>query len=165
MPPVSSVVSNHMIKNILVLILFIFIYISACADGKEANDIFGTWTYPSTEVYLIIEESGIAFQCRIATDLTTITAIGKVLDNKAIEWEPVIAKSKVGELLGFSTSGKKFSWGKDLIIMEGSKLTLEGKFGSFSFVRNEKDIHPQCINWLKIANKSPKPGTPHSDAP
>lgn len=117
-----------------------FMLFSILPVGHASEQPYGIWQYSENAVYVKILESGESFQCRIASDKSVITANGKLVENAAINWEPL---SIVG-VDGGTIDSKGFSWGTDNITIENGKLTLIGPYGEMEYSKCCSSLPKEC---------------------
>ena len=119
----------------LLLLLFSFI------DFARADDsIYGLWQFESNAVYIEILEDGNTFQCRIAPGNVVITAKGKLVNGKSINWAPLIMR----DINGKDITPEGISWGTDILSFQGSSLNFSGPYGEFAYKKCCSTLPAEC---------------------
>ena len=84
----------------------------------------GTWQFPQRGVWVLINASGLAFQCRMANDGVVYRSNGRVVQGLRIVWDSI--------------------WVEDTLRLEGDTLFLTGPYGSFGYRPAVDSVSPKC---------------------
>jgi hypothetical protein len=98
------------------------------AGTNRPNDLnkryAGVWQYPDAGVWIKIQPDGRAFQCRIDKNGNAVRSEGKLVYGDRIEWQS--------------------HWWTDKITLNGSKLVLENRYGTFEFFPAVEEMSKAC---------------------
>jgi hypothetical protein len=89
------------------------------------EDLQGLWQFPGRGVWIRINADGSAFQCRVAPNNELIVASGRFTKPGSIVWDK--------------------EWGRDGVSVVADGIRLDGKFGSFTFVRAAAPMSNACL--------------------
>ena len=96
-------------------------------EGDSADvlkSIVGTWKFPDTDVWVVVNADGSAKQCRIAPDLRVYFSKGKFRAPDTLTWDQI--------------------WGEDKVSHDKDAITLTGKFGSFTYKSASGPLAASC---------------------
>jgi hypothetical protein len=105
-----------------------FILFSALAYAKESSlltSISGLWQFEDKNVWIQIDEKGVAYQCRIGREGTVFSASGIFVSPNSIAWKNI--------------------WGTDTVSLTSGTMTLKGRFGEFKHHRASTPLSPACL--------------------
>jgi len=88
------------------------------------NKYVGVWQAPNKAVWIDIRSDNSVFQCRIDYDKTVFSSKG-ILKGDTIYWEKI--------------------WVKDLIERRGNKITLDGRYGKFTYEKAKNKMRQICF--------------------
>jgi acid stress chaperone HdeB len=91
-------------------------------DTEVLKSVVGLWTYGDKQVWIAVRPDGSATQCRIAPDGSVYFSKGAFRAPNIHAWEKI--------------------WGDDQVVREKDAIKLTGKFGSFSYKRDDSDRPP-----------------------
>ncbi len=91
-------------------------------DSDVLKSVVGLWTYGDKQVWIAVRPDGSATQCRIAPDGSVYFSKGAFRAPNILAWEKI--------------------WGDDQVVREKDAIKLTGKFGSFSYKRDDSDRPP-----------------------
>jgi hypothetical protein len=94
----------------------------AADDTDMLKSVVGLWTYGEKQVWIAVRPDGSATQCRIAPDGSVYFSKGAFRAPNILAWEKI--------------------WGDDQVAREKDAIKLTGKFGSFSYKRDDSDRPP-----------------------
>ncbi len=123
-------------------VIFIIFALLSSAISIANESIYGLWQFEGNAVYILINEDGTTFQCRIAMDRSVISANGKLIAGPStmISWQPL----KIVDASGNSIDSNGFDWGTDTLEFTDGKLTLKGPYGNFSYKKCYMNLPPEC---------------------
>jgi hypothetical protein len=105
---------------------FIFACTSALAgEPSLLTSISGLWQFAELNVWIQIDETGAAYQCRIGREGTVFPASGSFVSPNSIEWQNI--------------------WGADTVTLTSGALILKGRFGEFKHHRASTLMSPACL--------------------
>jgi len=87
--------------------------------------VTGLWQFAENSVWIRIDESGSAYQCRIGREGTVFSSRGAFAAPSSIEW--------------------RANWGVDKITLSSGAMSLKGPYGEFEFHRTTRDLDPVCL--------------------
>jgi acid stress chaperone HdeB len=97
--------------------------VSDAADDSDAlKSVVGVWTFGEKQVWIVVRPDGSATQCRIAPDGSVYFSKGAFRAPNTLAWEKI--------------------WGDDQVVREKDAIKLTGKFGSFSYKRDDGERPP-----------------------
>jgi len=91
-------------------------------DSDTLKSVVGVWTFGEKQVWIVVRPDGSATQCRIAPDGSVYFSKGAFRAPNILAWEKI--------------------WGDDRVMREKDAIKLTGKFGSFSYKRDDGDRPP-----------------------
>jgi len=91
-------------------------------DSDALKSVVGVWTFGEKQVWIVVRPDGAATQCRIAPDGSVYFSKGAFRAPNILAWEKI--------------------WGDDQVVREKDAIKLTGKFGSFSYKRDDGDRPP-----------------------
>jgi hypothetical protein len=105
----------------------------AFAEGPVLlPSIVGLWRYGENDVWIQIDQSGSAYQCRIGKGGSVFSSTGTFVQPSSIEWDVI--------------------WGTDKVVSHSGVMHLEGPYGAFEYRRASQAISEAC---LPARNRSP----------
>jgi hypothetical protein len=106
-----------------------FILFSTLACAKESSSLLtsisGLWQFEDKNVWVLIDEKGVAYQCRIGREGTVFSASGVFVSPNSIEWQNI--------------------WGTETVIFTSGTMTLKGRFGEAEHHRASTPLSPACL--------------------
>jgi hypothetical protein len=87
--------------------------------------VVGLWQFAENSVWVQIDESGSAYQCRIGREGTVYSTRGMFAVPNSIEWRAI--------------------WGVDTISLRSGKMVLKGPYGEGEYHRTTNGIAPACL--------------------
>ena len=106
--------------------LLVFLSCVAAAQTPSAlPSITGLWRFAENSVWIEIDESGAAYQCRIGREGTVFSSRGAFVAPSSIEW--------------------RANWGVDKISLHSGLMSLKGPYGEFEFHRATTELDPACL--------------------
>jgi hypothetical protein len=105
-----------------------FILFSTLACAKESSlltSISGLWQFEDKNVWVLIDEKGAAYQCRIGREGTVFSASGVFVSPNSIEWQNI--------------------WGTETVSFTSGTMTLKGRFGEAKHHRASAPLSPACL--------------------
>jgi acid stress chaperone HdeB len=91
-------------------------------DSDALKSVVGVWTFGEKQVWIVVRPDGSATQCRVAPDGSVYFSKGAFRAPNILAWEKI--------------------WGDDQVVREKDAIKLTGKFGSFSYKRDDGDRPP-----------------------
>ena len=91
---------------------------------QTVESIVGLWQFPERGVWVEIDADGSTFQCRVAPSGTVFMAKGHFITDKSILWSDI--------------------WGVDQVRANENSITLQGKWGAFTYVRATTPMNSAC---------------------
>jgi len=118
--------ADSSMQKIIAAATFIIFSTVACArESSLLTSISGLWQFAEYDVWIQIDETGAAYQCRIGREGTVFSARGTFVSPNSIEWQNI--------------------WGTDTVTFSSGTMTLEGRFGAFKHHRASKPMSPACL--------------------
>ncbi len=91
---------------------------------QTVESVVGLWQFPERGVWVQIDADGSAFQCRVAPGGTVFMARGHFITEKSILWSDI--------------------WGIDQVRANENSITLQGKWGAFTYLRATTPMNSAC---------------------
>ena len=106
----------------------IFVLASTLGLAGEPSlltSISGLWQFAELNVWIQIDDTGAAYQCRIGREGTVFSASGHFVSPNSIEWQNI--------------------WGTETVTLTSGVLMLKGRFGEFKHHRTSTPMSPACL--------------------
>ena len=120
--------------RILAAILGLTLFSLGSGVATAASTFVGLWQFPNRNVWILIEASGAAFQCRVAPCGTIFTSKGTLVSGDSIQWQK--------------------HWPVDHVSITADIMTLQGDWGTFSYERAKRPMSAECDGRANSANNS-----------
>ena len=120
--------ADLMVRPVQMATTAIFVLVSTLAFAGEPSlltSISGLWQFAENNVWIQIDDTGAAYQCRIGREGTVFSAGGRFVSPNSIEWQNI--------------------WGTETVTLTSGALILKGRFGEFKHHRASTPMSPACL--------------------